>query len=737
MRCHTYLRVFLISLLLGLFLGTTSCEKAPETTSENEAADAPEVQPTPTMPTDFEGQALIYVVAPLSGEDAAKGQAQAAGARLAAEEYNRQGGLFQRKIVVKILNDDGEPAGALDAAQHIAEALQSGEEIVGVILHEGSDPQLESVQQVYADLNLLTVVPASIDPTPAEIASPRFFRLSALNFRQASEIARVFREWNLADVALVHTATPYGQKLAQEFTQTAQELAVNTIESFAIEPNAASYSEVATRIQALNPAGVFFAGDDMAASVFLSNLFGFEFQGTVIGADRALSYTVIDELGCQAEGINFASMLPEPDTVMQSFQLAHYAEQEGRTAEPYTVAGYLGLEFIVRAYQQVETLDAEQAAAQARQKPVTTLIGELAFDAQGNLKEPRMHFFQVQSKAFQETFARQVGAEPQTAQDSAARRTTLLDKDFAAGKEPIIFADLNWNSALFGNSLARYMIESGYDQPTYATPGSSVPLFQSLRKGDLHVYMEAWLPNTQELYDQAIANQQVVDLGLYFGDAVQGWFVPRYVVEGDPDRGIEAMAAELKSIEDLKRYAHLFASEKQPGIGRLLDGSPGWFSYKIDCMKLKAYRLDDKYAQVTMGSGTALFNELNDAYKQGEPILVYLFGPSWPLAKFDLIQLQEPEFTPECWNTDKGCEFPLNQVKIVVHNSLSQQVPAVVDFLGKLQLQSDEISRVLLQMKEQDLTPQAAAIAWLKENESTWTPWVSAEAAQKIKRSLE
>lgn len=725
-----------MSLLLGLLLSVTGCEKAPETTPKNEATDEPEVQPTPTMPTDFEGHALIYVVAPLSGEDAAKGQAQAAGARLAAEEYNRQGGLFQRKIVVKILNDDGEPARALDAAQKIAEAAQSGEEIVGVILHEGSDPQLKSVQQVYAELNLLTVVPASIDPIPMEITSPRFFRLSALNFRQASEIARVFREWNLADVALVHTATPYGQKLAQEFTQTAQDLAVNTVASFEIEPNAASYTEVATRIQELNPAGLFFAGEDMEASVFLSNLFGFEFQGTMIGADRALSYTVIDELGCQAEGMNFASVLPEPDTVMEPFQLAHYAEQEGRTAEPYTFAGYLGLEFIVRAYQQVEILNAEQAAVQARQKPVSTLIGNLTFDAQGNLENPRMHFFQVQGKTFEEAFVRQVGALPQTAQDSSAQQTTLLDKDFAADKDAIIFADLNWNSALFGNSLARFMIESGYEYPTYATPGSSVPLFQSLRKGDLHVYMEVWLPNTQELYDQAIANQQVVDLGLYFGDALQGWFVPRYLVEGDADRNIKAMAPDLKSIEDLKRYAHLFASQKQPGIGRLMDGSPGWFSYKIDCMKLKAYRLDDKYAQVTMGTGDALFNELNDAYNQGEPILVYLFGPSWPLAKFDLIQLQEPEFTQECWSADKGCEFPLNQVKIVVHNSLPQQAPAVADFLGKLQLQSDEISRVLLQMKEQDLTPKEAAIAWLKESESTWKSWVSAEIAQKITQSL-
>jgi glycine betaine/proline transport system substrate-binding protein len=358
------------------------------------------------------------------------------------------------------------------------------------------------------------------------------------------------------------------------------------------------------------------------------------------------------------------------------------------------------------------------------------------FDDQGKTQNPQLHFFQVQGRVFKETFARKVGTGPQVSQAATDTKTTVLEQSFAPDKAPITFAGLNWNSALFGNSIARFIIESGYGYPTYAVNGSSVPLFQSLQKGDIHVYMEVWLPNTQELYDNALANNQVIDLGLYFGDAVQGWFVPKYVVEGDSKRNIEAVAPDLNSVEDLKRYAHLFASQEQPGIGRLLDGSPGWFSYKIDCMKLKAYRLDDKYAQVTTGSGSVLFTQLSNAYENGKPILLYLFGPSWPMAKFDLKQLKEPEFTQECWNTDKGCEFPLNQVKIVVYKTLPQRAPEVAEFLGKFQLESEAISQVLLLMQEKDLTPEDAALIWLKDHEEIWSQWVTAEAAQKVKQML-
>ena len=72
-------------------------------------------------------------------------------------------------------------------------------------------------------------------------------------------------------------------------------------------------------------------------------------------------------------------------------------------------------------------------------------------------------------------------------------------------------------------------------------------------------------------------------------------------------------------MEDLEGYASVFAGAGRPGLGRFIDGSSGWASYKIDCMKLKAYRLDDNYAQITSGSEVALFAALAEAYEKREP----------------------------------------------------------------------------------------------------------------------
>ena len=731
---------WLLALLVVQLLLLSSCQRGGEEPQEAGEQGTSIVQPKPAKPVTFEGESVVYVVGPMSGRNAEKGQAQAAGARLAAEELNQRGGVLNRKIIVKVINDAGEPELALEAAKKVAAIARAGEKVIGVVLHEGSDPQLESVKQIYLDsdsgLNPLVVLPSSTEPLPADIDDGRFFRLSAPNATQASEIANLFQERNLRDVVLVHSSTSYGKALGQKFYNVAKNLDVRTVASFEIAPDADSYGRVVTKVREINPAALFYAGGDVEAAVLLSELFGFEFQGSIYGSDRALSYTVIDELGCQAEGMNFASVLPDPAKVMTSDQRAQYADLEGREPEPHTVAGHAGVEFIVRGYEKAGTLDAHQAAAKARQAKIKTLMGEVKFDAQGRLQRPKIHFFQVQCRLFKASFDREVGAGPPVGEGPRETMTTLLEKKFASDKEPIIFAGLNWASAQFGNSIARFIIESGFGYPTYSVHGSSIPLFQSLRKGDIHIFMEGWLPNIQELYEKALSDKKIADIGQFFGNAVQGWFVPKYVVEGDKKRDIQAVAPDLKSVSDLERYRHIFASEEQPGIGRLIDGPSGWFSYKINCMKLKAYRLDDKFAQITTGSESALFKELSTAYEKGKPILAYMYNPTWPMAKFDLTQVEEPEFTKECWQKDKKCAFQLSQIRKLVHIELPHRAPEVAKFLGKLQLDSDEISRILLALKEKDLKPEEAALDWLEKNESTWTKWVPSHVALKVKKAL-
>jgi glycine betaine/proline transport system substrate-binding protein len=724
------MNVYVLRLLLAcalLILAACSSEGVPSVTDPGTAAPAP---------VELEGEVVIYVVAPLSGEYAEQGQSQAAGARLAAATINEQGGVNGQRVVVRTLNDQGRPEEALVVAQTIMD--ESDDTLLGVIVSETSDPELNAVRDVYlsadAPRQLLVVVPASTNPSPTPVDAPQFFRLSASSVAQASEIAAVMREQNMRDAVVIHGDAEDQLSLAAQFQDAADTYGQSIRDSIQVDANTVSFTQIATDILEQNPAGLFITTDPFETQQMLTALYDINYQGAIFAADRALPYGVIDELGCQAEGLYRTSVVPGPSSVMNEMMVQRYASTEGRVPEPFSVAGYAAVEFIVGAFENIDGNDPAQAADYAHTNTITTLLGDLQFDDAGNRVDASMHFQQVQSRLFRDDFARTVGTQPQRSTEANDTASTYLDRDFQSGQEPIVFADLNWNSALFHNAIARFIIESGYGYPTYAVPGSTVPSFQRLIRGEVDVIMERY--NFDSTVEDAITNDLIVDLGANFNDSVQGWFVPRYVIEGDAERDIEPYAPDLRSIDDLDAITRLFNMGAQSSTGQLFGGVPGWTAYKINCLKLKAYRLDDNYALTTSASTGDLFAALDSAYTAGDPILVYLWSPTWPIARYDMVQLEEPEYTDDCWSTTRGCAYPTSDVRILVRSELPQRAPDVAAFFERFDMNIDDVSAVLLRIEDEELSPDEAARLWLEKNEAIWSNWVPEDVAEQVNAAL-
>lgn len=88
--------------------------------------------------------------------------------------------------------------------------------------------------------------------------------------------------------------------------------------------------------------------------------------------------------------------------------------------------------------------------------------------------------------------------------------------------------------------------------------------------------MEAWTENIKDIYTQAIDSGEVVKLSVNFDDNYQGLYVPTYVIEGDPERGIEPMAPDLEYITDLPEYKDVFVDPEDPDKGIIIGAIPGW-----------------------------------------------------------------------------------------------------------------------------------------------------------------
>ncbi len=310
--------------------------------------------------------------------------------------------------------------------------------------------------------------------------------------------------------------------------------------------------------------------------------------------------------------------------------------------------------------------------------------------------------------------------------------SSAVSMAMAAPKETIIFSDLNWTSAQVQNRIAQYIVEFGYGYPTSTVFGATLPLFNGLRAGDTHVTMEIWLPNQDEAWMEAQGMGQVVAIGESLGKDWQSAFViPAYLQEQYPD---------LDSVEDLKedQYKMLFATAETGGKARLVSCVIGWACEAVNAAQITGYGLDDHVHVVNPGDGAAANADLYGAYGQQEPWLGYQWGTNDPPLLLDLVRLEEPAYSDECWFTTKACAYEDATILIAVVPDVLSRAPDVVSMLRNWSFNIDRYKTVAAWA---DANPDAkvndAALWWLNGNTEVWTGWVTADAAAAVQAALD
>jgi glycine betaine/proline transport system substrate-binding protein len=288
----------------------------------------------------------------------------------------------------------------------------------------------------------------------------------------------------------------------------------------------------------------------------------------------------------------------------------------------------------------------------------------------------------------------------------------------------VILADASWDSILVHNRIVEFILENGYGgYEVDFVPGDTIPLFNGIASGDIDATMESWHSNYPEAYQKEIESGRVVNVGKNMPDGPQGWWVPRYMIEGDAARGIEATAPDLESIDDLKKYAELFPDPENPGKGRILVGPPGWSATEISEGLMEEHGLYEMYTAFLPGSGASLAASMKGAYEKGEPWVGYYWEPTAIMYQLDMVRL-------------KGSEFPAADVDILMNAESSKAMPEVTEFLSKYNA-SVAVNNEFLNVLDTEVeSAEEAAIWFLKNREDVWTEWVSDEVADNVRAAL-
>ena len=317
-------------------------------------------------------------------------------------------------------------------------------------------------------------------------------------------------------------------------------------------------------------------------------------------------------------------------------------------------------------------------------------------------------------------------------------------------KREIVFGGLDWTSALVQNGVARYIVEHGYGYPTSQIEGSTLPLFQGLRKGDVDLTMEIWLPNQATAWNEAVKAGEVLPVGKSLEDNWQSSFlIPQYMQDANP---------ELDSVEDLKedKFKDLF--EKEGGKVLLLGCIAGWGCRTMQDGddsgpgQIVGMGLEDHVVLQDPGTSGALAAAIEAAFAKEEPLLFYYWGPTALALKLEtemggLVDLEQPDPSTCADNSPiHGCSFPPAEVMIAMNMELVDDAPELIAFfknwdwsavnqLAAENWHSANSEALADKGASSEEVFTATGVAYLKNNEG-WKSWVPADVLANVEAAL-
>ncbi len=256
------------------------------------------------------------------------------------------------------------------------------------------------------------------------------------------------------------------------------------------------------------------------------------------------------------------------------------------------------------------------------------------------------------------------------------------------GKGTINIGYVNWAECVAVSNLWQVILEEqGYE--VKLTQLDVAPVFVGLSKGDIDIFMDAWLPITHEAYWKEYKDN-LDDYGIWYQEPAKiGIAVPKYVT--------------IDTIAQLKDEAARF---KRQVIG--ID--PGAGIMKATVRANEAYQLG---FEVVQGSEAAMMATLEKAYNKNEWIAITGWSPHWMFAKYDLKYLEDP----------KKAYGEEEEIHILANKDFSNEQLGIATMLKKFKMTDAQIGS-LEGLINDGMDPADAAKQWIKDNKDTVDSWI-------------
>src|SRR5215467_9108663 len=196
----------------------------------------------------------IGIVLPLTGSQAAFGEALKNGYAIALDELNAQGGVLGKKIDLDIYDDQSKPEQAVQGVSKLVD-----QDHVTVILGSFSSESTMAMIPAVTQRQIPLIIPIALADNLLDSKSPWIFRVGASTTDYArATVAFLKANGNPKTIAVVYENTNFGQSSMKAMTAAAQAGGMKLVAVEPYEAKSPDYRAVLQRVKLANPEVIYF-----------------------------------------------------------------------------------------------------------------------------------------------------------------------------------------------------------------------------------------------------------------------------------------------------------------------------------------------------------------------------------------------------------------------------------------------------------------------------------------------
>ena len=341
----------------------------------------------------------IGFVAPLTGDQAPHGLDMLQGAKMAIAHAVADGPVIPGyRLELEDLDDQRNPTQAVAAAKK----LVADPDVAAVVGHLNSSCTMPA-SAIYHQARMLHISPISSNPQISRQGFDTFYRTCVTDDLQGPAAALfAVRELRATRIFILDDMTTYGRGLANEFEKKLRALGIAPLGHEGITQGDKDFTPTLTKIKALNPDLLYFAGMFPEAALLIRQKKDIGLDAAYMGGDGQFDPVLIDLATPEAaEGAYLTTIGSDIHQVPSARAFVDEYERRFGPIGAYSAYAYEATSLAIWAIRKAGTKDrAAVLAAMKTIKDYPGLFGSENFDKKGDTLIRDVGIFTVKSGKF-------------------------------------------------------------------------------------------------------------------------------------------------------------------------------------------------------------------------------------------------------------------------------------------------------------------------------------------------